>query len=353
MKLLKAADKALKAADPGSKTVLAGLPNESWEAIDQIYDAGRARLLRRRHAAPVHGQDRERDQDREDRPAAHGRAQGRQAADLGHRALVARGQGQDQRRRATSRPPTPGRRSGSRTGLELLAAQRVKLGIERVYWYTWLSVEGLTDQRVRLLGPATGAQRRAARRARAGDVQARGQAPGGLREAAWERAGLPLVPVRLRAAWRNRGATARSWLSGACAACFSRPCAGGVAFSMLPLGFVLFATGETGSNATAGVMVAAFTLASALAPVRGRIVDRHGGAALALVRVRVLGAGSCCWWSRRRSALRRGAGRAERAGGARAAAARAVHARGLGPRRCATGRCSGRSRSTRRARRAR
>lgn len=57
--------------------------------------------------------------------------------------------------------------------------------------------------------------------------------------------------------------------------------AGRVAFSMFPLGFVLFAIDETGSNAIAGAMVAGFTVASALAPIRGRIVDRHGGTALA------------------------------------------------------------------------
>jgi len=51
---------------------------------------------------------------------------------------------------------------------------------------------------------------------------------------------------------------------------------------MLPLAFVLFAAAETGSNTTAGIMVAAFTIASALAPLRGRVVDRHGGRALAL-----------------------------------------------------------------------
>ena len=58
---------------------------------------------------------------------------------------------------------------------------------------------------------------------------------------------------------------------------------------MLPLGFVLFAAAETGSTATAGVLVAAFTVASALAPVRGRIVDRHGPPALAAFAVVVLG----------------------------------------------------------------
>lgn len=55
---------------------------------------------------------------------------------------------------------------------------------------------------------------------------------------------------------------------------------GRVAFSMLPLGVVLFATDETGSSATTGALVAAFLLASTLAPVRGRIVDRRGPPAL-------------------------------------------------------------------------
>ncbi len=55
---------------------------------------------------------------------------------------------------------------------------------------------------------------------------------------------------------------------------------GRVAFSMLPLGLVLYAAAETGSTATAGVLVAAFAATSALAPARGRVVDRHGPPAL-------------------------------------------------------------------------
>jgi hypothetical protein len=55
---------------------------------------------------------------------------------------------------------------------------------------------------------------------------------------------------------------------------------GRVAFSMLPLGVVLFATDATGSSAATGALVAAFLLASTLAPVRGRIVDRRGPPAL-------------------------------------------------------------------------
>ncbi len=53
--------------------------------------------------------------------------------------------------------------------------------------------------------------------------------------------------------------------------------AGRVGFLMLPLGLIFLA----GSAATAGALVAAFSVASALAPVRGRIVDRHGPRALA------------------------------------------------------------------------
>src|SRR5262249_23422845 len=49
---------------------------------------------------------------------------------------------------------------------------------------------------------------------------------------------------------------------------------------MLPLGLVLFASAETGSTATAGALIAAFGVASAAAPVRGRIVDRRGPPAL-------------------------------------------------------------------------
>jgi MFS family permease len=56
--------------------------------------------------------------------------------------------------------------------------------------------------------------------------------------------------------------------------------AGRLAFAMLPLGLVLFTVAETGSSATAGALVAAFSVTSALAPARGRVVDRQGPPAL-------------------------------------------------------------------------
>src|SRR3954447_3657928 len=55
---------------------------------------------------------------------------------------------------------------------------------------------------------------------------------------------------------------------------------GRLAFSMLPLGLVLLATSVSGSPATAGGLIAAFSLSSALAPVRGRVGARRGAGAL-------------------------------------------------------------------------
>lgn len=52
--------------------------------------------------------------------------------------------------------------------------------------------------------------------------------------------------------------------------------AGRIGFSMLPLGLIFVA----GSVGTSGAMVAAFSVTSALAPARGRIVDRRGVGAL-------------------------------------------------------------------------
>ena len=40
VRLLRASRRALRAADPGSRTILAGLPNESWIALRKVYKAG-------------------------------------------------------------------------------------------------------------------------------------------------------------------------------------------------------------------------------------------------------------------------------------------------------------------------
>jgi hypothetical protein len=142
--LLKRAHTALKAADPGSQTVLAGLPNESWKAIKAIYDAGArgsfdvvalhpytgipenviriVKIVRREMAR------------RGDRrmpvwitelswPAAQGKTPQ-------HGGFETTEKGQSNR---------------LKEGLPLLVAERGRLRIGRVNWYTWLSAEGFTD----------------------------------------------------------------------------------------------------------------------------------------------------------------------------------------------------------------
>lgn len=142
--LLKRAHSALKAADPGAKTVLAGLPNESWKAIKAIYDAGGQgsfdivalhpytgipknvirivkivrREMQRRGDAKVPVWITELSW-----PAAQGKTPQHGGFETTEK----------------------GQRDRLKEGLPLIADDRRKLRIGRVYWYTWLSVEGITD----------------------------------------------------------------------------------------------------------------------------------------------------------------------------------------------------------------
>jgi hypothetical protein len=143
--LLKRAHTALKAADPGSKTVLAGLPNESWNALDEIYKAGGRRSFDVVSLHPYTGKPknvvrivrivRERMRRRGDGtmpiwltelswPAAKGKVR------VQHTDFETTDAGQSSRLNA---------------GLPMLADERKALRIGRVYWYTWLSQEGITD----------------------------------------------------------------------------------------------------------------------------------------------------------------------------------------------------------------
>ncbi|MDA0182656.1 hypothetical protein OJ997_20260 [Solirubrobacter phytolaccae] len=65
---------------------------------------------------------------------------------------------------------------------------------------------------------------------------------------------------------------------------------GRFAFNALGLGFVLFAAAETDSIAVTGAMIAAFAITTALAPARGRLVDRHGPGLLAVLALGSAGA---------------------------------------------------------------
>jgi hypothetical protein len=142
--LLKRANKALKAADPGSKTVLAGLPNESWKAVKSIYSAGARGSFDIVALHPYTGipknvvrivkivrREMERRGDRKmpvwitelSWPAAQGKTPQ-------HGGFETTEKGQSDR---------------LKEGLPLLADERTRLRIGRVYWYTWLSIEGITD----------------------------------------------------------------------------------------------------------------------------------------------------------------------------------------------------------------
>jgi polysaccharide biosynthesis protein PslG len=144
VKLLKAAHAALRHADRGGKIVLAGLPNESWEALHRIYRAGA------RHAFDV--------------VALHpytskpsnviklirlSRAEMRRRGDrklpvwiteLSWPASVGKVQNGVRGFQTTD----AGQGSRLRRGLGLLVKDRRSLRIGRVYWYTWLSQEAAT-----------------------------------------------------------------------------------------------------------------------------------------------------------------------------------------------------------------
>ncbi len=139
--LLRAADTAIHAADPGARTVLAGLPNESFEALRRIYRAGGRGAFDVVALHPYTGRPANvvklvrlaRDEMRRGRdstlpvwitelswPAAQGRTKntaGFETTDRGQAERLA-------------------------TGLRLLAKERRRLRIGRVYWYTWLSKPG-------------------------------------------------------------------------------------------------------------------------------------------------------------------------------------------------------------------
>jgi hypothetical protein len=144
VRLLKAAHAALRHADPGAKTVLAGLPNESWVALHRIYAAGGRRAFDVVALHPYTGKpinviklvqlSRAEMRRRGDRklpvwitelswPASEGKVRN------GVRGFDTTDAGQASR---------------LRKGLDLLVKDRRSLRIGRVYWYTWLSQEAAT-----------------------------------------------------------------------------------------------------------------------------------------------------------------------------------------------------------------
>lgn len=142
--LLKAGHQALKAADPGAQTVLAGLPNESWKALEAIYKAGARGSFDVVTLHPYTGKPKNvirivkivrRVMER-----YKGRALPIWVTELSWPAGVGK-----TKQEGDFSTTEAGQAKRLTTGLELLAEERKALKIERVYWYTWLSVEGQTS----------------------------------------------------------------------------------------------------------------------------------------------------------------------------------------------------------------
>jgi hypothetical protein len=141
VRLLRASRRALRAADPGSRTILAGLPNESWVALRKVYKAGGRGAFDAVALHPYTGKPRNvmklirlaRKEMRKygDRrkpvwltelswPASQGKTGGAPGFVTTER----------------------GQASRLKRAVKLLAGARKRLRIERVIWYTWLSQEG-------------------------------------------------------------------------------------------------------------------------------------------------------------------------------------------------------------------
>jgi len=139
VKLLRAADRAIHAVDPGARTVLAGLPNESFRALRQIYDAGGRGTFDVVAIHPYTGRPRN-----VVRLVEMARREMRRAGD-GRRELwvtelswpAAKGRTKNTIGFETTEA---GQAARLRSAVKLLAAARSRLRIGRVFWYTWLSV---------------------------------------------------------------------------------------------------------------------------------------------------------------------------------------------------------------------
>ena len=139
VKLLRTARRALRTADGGARMVLAGLPNRSWTALRSIYRAGGKGAFDAVALHPYTGKPghvvklvrlarREMARYRDGRKPVWITELSWPATKGTHRStgFETSNAGQAKRLRRT---------------LRLLAAERRRLRIERVYWYTWLSVE--------------------------------------------------------------------------------------------------------------------------------------------------------------------------------------------------------------------
>jgi hypothetical protein len=138
--LLKASRRALRAADPGARVILAGLPNISWVALRQIYRAGGRGSF---DAVALHPYTTPRNVLRLVRLA---RVEARRFRDGRVPIWITEMTWTASRGKARGLPglvtDERGQSARLRTALSRLARARRKYRIQKVIWYTWLSREG-------------------------------------------------------------------------------------------------------------------------------------------------------------------------------------------------------------------
>jgi len=136
--LLRQADAAVKSLDPRARTVLAGLPNESFRSLRQVYRAGGKGSFDVVALHPYTGKPRNVVRlvqlARKEIRRAGDRALPVWVTELSWPASLGKAKGPEGFT-TTDR----GQASRLRDALRRLAAARRRLRIERVYWYTWLS----------------------------------------------------------------------------------------------------------------------------------------------------------------------------------------------------------------------
>jgi len=144
VKLLKAAHATLRHADPGAKTVLAGLPNESWQALHRIYAAGARHAFDVVALHPYTGKPSNVIKlIRLSRAEMRRRGDGKLPVWITELSWPA-SEGKVQNGVRGFQTTDAGQQSRLRRGLGLLVKDRRSLRIGRVYWYTWLSQEAAT-----------------------------------------------------------------------------------------------------------------------------------------------------------------------------------------------------------------
>jgi hypothetical protein len=141
VKLLRAAHRALREADAGSRTILAGLPNESWTALRAIYHRGGRGAFDAVALHPYTGKPRNvvklAELARREMRRAHDGRTPIWITELSWPAAKGRTENT-----AGFETTDKGQAARLKQGLKLLARARKRLRIQRVYWYTWLSQEG-------------------------------------------------------------------------------------------------------------------------------------------------------------------------------------------------------------------